>query len=59
MKRTSLISGGKCNVRKSAGEMTGYLKENPPRRVKGKYGEPKYWDGLSSLFLVLARGDPG
>ena len=38
--------------------MTGYLKENPLRRVKGKYGEPKHWDGLSSLFVVLARETP-
>jgi hypothetical protein len=26
--------------------------------VKGKYGEPLHWDGLSSLFIVLARRYP-
>jgi hypothetical protein len=26
--------------------------------VKGKYGEPQHWDGLSSLFVVLARENP-
>jgi 5-methylcytosine-specific restriction endonuclease McrA len=48
----------KCNVRKSAAEKKRYLKENPPKRVKGKYGEPKHWDGLASLFVVLARDNP-
>jgi hypothetical protein len=23
--------------------------------VKGKYGEPQTWDGLSQLFIVLAE----
>jgi hypothetical protein len=49
------VACNKCNVRKSAGEKAGYLKENPLRRVKGRYGEPTSWDGLSSLFVVLAR----
>jgi len=26
-------------------------KHNP---VKGKYGEPQFWDGLSSMFVILA-----
>jgi hypothetical protein len=43
----------KCNIRKSAAEKERYLKENPPRPVKGKYGEPKHWDGLAALFVVL------
>jgi hypothetical protein len=25
--------------------------------VKGRFGEPEHWDGLTSLFLVLARSD--
>jgi 5-methylcytosine-specific restriction endonuclease McrA len=44
----------KCNARKSDREKADYLKVNPPWRVKGKFGEPKDWDGLSSLFVVLA-----
>jgi 5-methylcytosine-specific restriction endonuclease McrA len=46
---------GKCNTRKSAREKAEYLEANPPHRVRGKYGEPTRWDGLSSLFVVLAR----
>jgi hypothetical protein len=34
------------------------LAEHPPRPVKGKYGEPKHWDGLASMFIVLAREAP-
>lgn len=26
--------------------------------VKGKYGEPQHWDGLSGVFLMLAQRDP-
>jgi hypothetical protein len=52
------VACNKCNVRKSAVEKERYLKENPSKRVKGKYGEPKYWDGLASLFVVLVRETP-
>jgi 5-methylcytosine-specific restriction endonuclease McrA len=45
----------RCNARKSNRSAVDYLKENPPWEVKGKYGEPKDWDGLASLFVVLAR----
>jgi len=30
----------------------------PRRRVKSKYGEPLHWDGLSTLFMILAERDP-
>jgi len=39
----------KCNAQKNDGAPV------PGRRVRGKYGEPTDWDGLTSLFLVLAR----
>src|SRR5258708_1784403 len=52
------VACNKCNVRKSTAEKARYLKENPRKRVKGKYGEPKNWDGLASLFVVLARENP-
>jgi hypothetical protein len=30
--------------------------ERPKRRpIKGKYGEPQNWDGLTALFVVLAE----
>ena len=56
--RNFAVACNKCNVRKSAAEKARYLKDNPPKRVKGKYGEPSHWDGLASLFVVLAREHP-
>jgi len=56
--RNFAVACNKCNVRKSVAEKAQYLKENPPRPVKGKYGEPTRWDGLASLFVVLARQNP-
>ena len=52
------VACNKCNVYKSAAEKTKYLTEHPLRSIKGRYGEPKNWDGLSSLFVVLARQKP-
>jgi hypothetical protein len=28
------------------------------RHVKGKYGEPENWDGLSALFVILMEQSP-
>jgi hypothetical protein len=47
----------KCNARKSSRIAADYLSETPARRVRGRYGEPEHWDGLTSLFLVLAERD--
>lgn len=44
----------KCNARKNSRRADDYAREKPGKPVKGKYGEPGHWDGLSSLFLVLA-----
>lgn len=44
----------KCNYRKgaqAAAEWEARIKLSP---VKGKYGEPQHWDGLSSIFVILA-----
>jgi len=49
------VACNKCNVYKSAADKAKYLAEHPLRSVKGRYGEPTNWDGLSSLFVVLAR----
>jgi hypothetical protein len=38
----------KCNARKSAGGP-----KEPKRPVKGRYGEPTAWDGLSQVFVAL------
>jgi 5-methylcytosine-specific restriction endonuclease McrA len=47
----------KCNMRKSADAVERFDKKQPPRRVKGKYGEPEHWDGLSVLFVLMIRDD--
>ena len=48
----------KCNARKNSGLAVAFQKKSPGRPVKGRYGEPRHWDGLASLFLVLAADDP-
>jgi hypothetical protein len=52
------VACNKCNVKKSAKDKAAYLAENPPKPVKGKYGEPKHWDGMASVFIVLAANQP-
>jgi hypothetical protein len=37
-RRNFAVACNKCNVRKSAAEKARYLKDNPPRRVKGQHG---------------------
>jgi 5-methylcytosine-specific restriction endonuclease McrA len=48
----------KCNAKKSANSVADHQKRHPPVPVKGKYGEPLHWDGLSTLFVLLAHRDP-
>ena len=51
----NLVSAcNKCNSRKSDIQYMDFLEGEHFRRVKGKYGEPMNWDGLSSTFIVLA-----
>ena len=45
----------RCNARKSARSRENYLAEANPWRVSGKHGEPESWDGMASLFVILAR----
>ena len=52
------VACAKCNGRKSNREKRAYLRANPRRLVKAKYGEPKDWDGLVAVFLVFARLSP-
>jgi 5-methylcytosine-specific restriction endonuclease McrA len=47
----------KCNARKSDLSVEDHLRRYPLRKVKGKYGEPTNWDGLSSVFLALIDGE--
>jgi len=44
----------KCNYRKSAVPMAEWDQRHKHNPVKGKYGEPQFWDGLSSMFVILA-----
>jgi 5-methylcytosine-specific restriction endonuclease McrA len=48
-------SCARCNARKSDRDAAAWTSANPPWKVKGKYGEPEEWDGLASLFVLLAR----
>lgn len=50
-----VTSCAKCNGRKGA-EPLGQWETRPKRNpIKGKYGEPQNWDGLTALFAVLAE----
>jgi len=48
----------KCNGRKSAATLDRWGERPMEKPVKGKYGEPQHWDGLSSLFVMMAKSDP-
>jgi hypothetical protein len=48
----------RCNMRKNMSAAEKWEREHPIKPIRGKYGEPKNWDGLSSLFVYLAKRDP-
>jgi 5-methylcytosine-specific restriction endonuclease McrA len=48
----------RCNARKSARDTKRYLDAARPWKVKGKHGEPTAWDGLSSVFVLMASQAP-
>lgn len=45
----------KCNANKNNTSQDDFSKKSPRRTVKGIYGEPQAWDGLSALFVVLVE----
>jgi hypothetical protein len=45
----------KCNANKSNSPQDQFGMQSPRRPVQGKYGEPQEWDGLSTLFVILAE----
>jgi 5-methylcytosine-specific restriction endonuclease McrA len=47
----------KCNGQKSSASAAKWGERRPSKFVKGKYGEPVYWDGLLNLFVLLACRD--
>ena len=44
-------------MRKNAEAVDGFQKKHPLRKVRGKYGEPKDWDGFAILFVLLVKDD--
>jgi 5-methylcytosine-specific restriction endonuclease McrA len=44
----------KCNARKSAATLADWARRPRHKPVRGRYGEPQQWDGLSSFFVLLA-----
>src|SRR5580698_11307383 len=48
----------KCNGRKSNALAEVFSNRNPLIPVKGKYGDPLEWDGLSTLFMILIAKHP-
>lgn len=50
-----VTSCAKCNGRKGAASLESWDKREKRIPIKGKYGEPEHWDGLSAIFMVLAE----
>jgi HNH endonuclease len=50
-----LTACNKCNGRKNDAPLAEFRSRPQRQPIKGKYGEPEYWDGLSTVFVVLAR----
>lgn len=45
----------KCNGRKSSAPLDQWGQREKRSPIKGKYGEPQHWDGLVSVFVMLAE----
>lgn|SRR5712692_9061523 len=48
----------RCNIRKSNTDPAEWERKHPFKPIRAKFGEPVNWDGLSSLFVFLARRYP-
>ena len=53
-KENLITACNKCNGHKSAATIDKWSKRPVRNPIKGKYGEPQNWDGLSALFVLLA-----
>jgi 5-methylcytosine-specific restriction endonuclease McrA len=49
-----ITAWNKCNGHKSAAPLDRWSKRPMRKPIKGKYGEPQHWDGLASVFVMLA-----
>jgi hypothetical protein len=47
----------KCNALKGDAKFEVFQAKLHRHTVKGKYGEPEHWDGLSTLFVILIEGN--
>jgi hypothetical protein len=47
-----------CNGRKNSAPLDKWGRRVMYKPVKGKYGEPQHWDGLSGVFVILAERNP-
>jgi len=50
-----VTSCAKCNGRKSNAPLPDWDGREKRKPIKAKFGEPESWDGLSSLFVLLAE----
>jgi len=50
-----VTSCAKCNGRKGNKTQRDWDLRKKRKAIKAKYGEPESWDGLSSLFVLLAE----
>ncbi len=48
----------KCNGRKNSAPLDAWNQREKRSPIKGKYGEPQHWDGLSTVFIALAESYP-
>ena len=56
-KENLVTACNKCNGRKNAAPLDRWNQRAMRKPVKGKYGEPQHWDGLSSFFVMLTERD--
>jgi hypothetical protein len=47
----------KCNGREGSAALDKWGERVMDKPIKGKYGEPQGWDGLSTMFVILAQRD--
>jgi HNH endonuclease len=53
--RNLVTACNKCNARKNNSTVDVHQERYPYQPIKGRFGEPTYWDGLSTLFVLLAE----
>jgi hypothetical protein len=54
-KENLVTACSKCNGRRGAAPLDEWNQRPIRRPIRGRYGEPERWDGLSNLFVILAE----